>query len=59
MGKSGGSKISQRYQQNSQTVSNISNAFIALYSYKPQQPDELELKKGCKYSGQFLNSSHL
>lgn len=38
---------------------NISNAFIALHSYKPQKPDELELMKGCKCScPQFLRSTH-
>lgn len=33
----------------SSAVSTASNAFVALYPYRPQKPDELELKKGCEY----------
>lgn len=39
-------KPSQRCKQNSTP----SNTVVALYSYKPQKSDELELKKGCKHS---------
>lgn len=35
--------------------------YVALYPYKPQKPDELELKKGCKYLWLTVNGlkSHL
>lgn len=47
------SNVSHRQRQNSpstsmQNTSSTSNAFVALYPYKPQKSDELELKKGCK-----------
>lgn len=42
------SKTNQRQRQNAQSVAVPSNAFVALYPYKPQKSDELELKKGCK-----------
>lgn len=44
---SSNSKSNQRQQrQNSPSVP--SNAYVALFPYKPQKSDELELKKGCK-----------
>lgn len=46
---SSSSKTNQRQRQNAQSVAVPSNAFVALYPYKPQKPDELELKKGCKF----------
>lgn len=42
------SKVNQRQRHSAQSVSVPSNAFVALYPYKPQKSDELELKKGCK-----------
>uniref|UniRef100_A0A3F2YWJ9 RING-type E3 ubiquitin transferase n=1 Tax=Anopheles epiroticus TaxID=199890 RepID=A0A3F2YWJ9_9DIPT len=38
-------KASQMYQQHPQ----LPTMYIALYPYKPQKPDELELKKGAVY----------
>lgn len=35
--------------QKHQPFSSTTNAFIALYPYKPHKSDELELKKGCKF----------
>lgn len=53
--KSSASKMHQKRRQYSpSTVAQVSamlipaNAFVALYPYKPQKSDELELKKGCK-----------
>ncbi|XP_053670084.1 E3 ubiquitin-protein ligase SH3RF3 [Anopheles nili] len=40
-----GAKASQMYQQHPQ----LPTTYIALYPYKPQKPDELELKKGSIY----------
>lgn len=41
----------RQYHQVSSTstavLSHSPDTFIALYSYKPQKPDEMELKKGC------------
>lgn len=49
------SNSSHRLRQNSPSTSLAhSNAFVALYPYKPQKSDELELKKGCKSSKLFL-----
>lgn len=45
---SSSSKTNQRQRQSSQMPAAASNAFVALYPYKPQKSDELELKKGCK-----------
>lgn len=53
--KSSSSKTSSngsnhRLRQSSPSASSVpSNAFVALYPYKPQKSDELELKKGCKF----------
>lgn len=39
---------SHRLRQISPSASSVpSNAFVALYPYKAQKSDELELKKGC------------
>lgn len=43
------SKQSLQSQRHHQTSNTASNAVVALYPYKPQKADELELKKGCKY----------
>lgn len=47
---SSNSKGNQRQQrQSSQSCTSVpANAFVALFPYKPQKSDELELKKGCK-----------
>lgn len=43
-------KASQLFHQHPQ----LPATYIALYPYKPQKPDELELKKGCKYINRIL-----
>lgn len=42
------SKQSYQSQRHHPTSNTASNAVVALYPYKPQKTDELELKKGCK-----------
>lgn len=46
---SNGSSHRLRQSSPSSASSVPSNAFVALYPYKPQKSDELELKKGCKW----------
>lgn len=55
--KLGTPKSTQRRRQHSPSTSAQhnstfipANAFVALYPYKPQKSDELELKKGCMYA---------
>ncbi|EAA13018.4 AGAP011487-PA [Anopheles gambiae str. PEST] len=43
--KCNATKASQMYQQHPQ----LPTMYVALYPYKPQKPDELELKKGAVY----------
>lgn len=43
--KSNIAKANQLYHPHPQ----LPATYIALYPYKPQKPDELELKKGCTY----------
>lgn len=40
-------KTNLRGKESMQPDSTLSNAYIALYEYKPRKSDELELKKGC------------
>lgn len=49
MNKGGSNRANQRQRQNTQNIAIPSNAFVALFPYKPQKTDELELKKGCKF----------
>lgn len=41
------SKLTKNSSQN--FVPNLPATYVALYPYKPQKSDELELKKGCKF----------